>query len=69
MVSKGRVNPVSLPGEAHPNSKLTEQDILAIRSDTRPTRAIAKDYGIWRGQVWRIKNGQQWKHLGKEEAR
>lgn len=59
--AKGRnVNHV---GETHGNSKLTEQDVRAIRADTRTYREIGADYGIVKSQVGFIKRRIQWAHL------
>lgn len=44
-------------------SKLTDEQVQAIRADTRYQRDIAADYGIAQGQVCRIKRRQRWKHL------
>jgi DNA-binding CsgD family transcriptional regulator len=50
-------------GELHWNSKLTEKDVLAIRSDHRSQYKIAAEHGIGRGQVHRIKARKQWAWL------
>lgn len=47
-------------GENHGGSKLTEAIVAAIRLDTRPHRAIARDYGIASGHVSKIKSGKLW---------
>lgn len=38
---------------------LTDADVLAIRSDTRPYRAIAEDYGVTRTCIEGIKEGRR----------
>jgi hypothetical protein len=50
-------------GSEHHIAKLTEADVLAIRSDTRSQRLIAKDYGVTPGAVAMIKRRERWKHL------
>ena len=52
-----------LEGECHPSSKLTESDVIQIRSDPRPQRVIAADYAVRQTQIGRIKNRQSWRHL------
>jgi hypothetical protein len=44
-------------------TKLTIEQIQAIRRDTRKVREIAADYGIHFGQVSRIRNRRQWAWL------
>jgi len=44
-------------------AKITEEQALKIREDPRASRVIAKEYGIGRTQVQRIKNGQRWRDL------
>jgi hypothetical protein len=50
-------------GEAHAASKLTEDDVRAIRADKRTGRAIAADFGINQVTVVFIKNRKTWKHV------
>jgi hypothetical protein len=49
-------------GEAH-NSKLTEDQVRAIRSDPRTHRAIGASYGIAHSTVGNIKRGMDWAHV------
>lgn len=63
---KGRhvSNPVR--GEKCPWVKITEQDVIAIRSDIYrgwTLVAIAERFGISKGQVSRILRGEAWTHL------
>lgn len=46
-------------GERNPAAKLTDEQVLAIRSDSRAQAKIAADYGVCQAQVWRIKRGKQ----------
>lgn len=58
------LNPEYLPkGELHANSKLTADDILSIRSDTRPQSVIAAEYGVSQSNISFIKTGKGWKHI------
>ena len=62
MVKRGR----SARGARHNMSKLTEQDVLAIRGrlaagDTN--RAIAKTYGVTRQNITAIRRGKTWNHV------
>jgi hypothetical protein len=43
-------------------SKLTSDQVQAIRDDTRPQRAIATSYGISQTTVSRIKRGEIWRN-------
>jgi DNA invertase Pin-like site-specific DNA recombinase len=50
-------------GETNGQAKLTEDQVRAIRADTRTQAAIAKDYGIAFQQISRIKNRTRWAHV------
>lgn len=63
MDRKGRRVNNQPKGVEHGMVKLTEEDVLAIRADTRPQRTIAREYGIHQGNVSAIKTGRIWKHL------
>jgi hypothetical protein len=63
MVDKGRHRTNPQRGESNINSKLTEADIRAIRSDIRGDRAVARDYGVRHSLIWAIKQGKTWKHV------
>ena len=60
---KGRAVGIPQPGESHGSAKLTEADVLAIRSDNRIGRVIAAEYGVSREQIWRIKRRENWTHI------
>ena len=51
------------PGEQHPNHKLSEADVLAIRADCRSSKLIAEDYGVDRSTITRVKLRQVWSHI------
>ena len=49
-------------GERCGTSKLTLEQVRAIRKDDRLQRLIASDYGIAESMISRIKNGVRWQH-------
>jgi hypothetical protein len=57
----GLTNPPK--GEQHWNTSLNEDDVRAIRADSRIRREIAADYGIHTTSVTKIKNGSRWGHV------
>lgn len=64
MVKKGRK--FTMPGEAYPNAKLTEMDILTIRSRCdagESSKTIAQDFGVHRATIRKIHNRQKWRHV------
>lgn len=50
-------------GEHRPLSKLTEDQVRAIRADTRNQYVIAAEYQITQGLVSAIKRRIRWKHI------
>lgn len=52
-----------LRGEQHRMARLTEENVRAIRTDSRPLRIIAAEYGVTESHVCRIRNRVQWRHL------
>lgn len=63
MDERGRRKTVSKRGSQHHNAKLTEDDVRAIRADTRSGPKVAADYGITKENVYYIKNRKAWKHI------
>lgn len=59
MVNKER----AAKGERHSQSKLTAEQVLAIRSDTRRQHVVAAEHGIDRVTVSDIKRGKSWAWL------
>lgn len=60
MVQKGRQR---IPnGEINPRAILTEEQVKAIRADTRYHRDIAADYGVCQATISHIKNGRNWRN-------
>lgn len=50
-------------GEAIGTSKLTVEDVLAIRASTESLRVLADRYGIDPSNVWLIRTGKSWRHV------
>ena len=50
-------------GEDHNRAKLTEAQVMAIRSDTRKTSVVAKDYSVSRKLVDMIRARRIWTHV------
>lgn len=50
-------------GERHGCARLTAEQALSIRADTRPQRVIAASYGVSRGAVVAIKTRKTWRHI------
>ncbi len=73
MIEKGRWRGGIKPrGQAHPNSKLTEQNVFDIKyrlSIGEPVRAIAKIYGVSFGLISHIKRGRAWSYLNQPDAK
>lgn len=67
MVNKGRKVGISRPGEKHPNAKLTEKEVLEIR--TRYTgiwgqqKQLATEYGVNFKTISDIIRNRKWTHL------
>ena len=63
---KGRFKPPtdhSFPGERHGNSKLTDENILEMRTGALSNKEYAQKFDIDRRYVSRIRTGRAWKHL------
>jgi DNA invertase Pin-like site-specific DNA recombinase len=52
-----------LLGESNPRAKLSPEHIVGIRTDDRPQRAIAKDFGVTQALVSKIKRNEIWRHV------
>ena len=50
-------------GSRRHNAKLTEDQIVEIRSDSRPIKVIASDYGVSKATVSMVRNHKIWKHV------
>lgn len=60
-VAKGRQHKPS--GVLHGRAKLSDEDILKIRNDTRFEKIIAKDYKVSKSLIGQIKRREIWDHL------
>ena len=62
MWNKGRQGVKGMQGSKHPMSKLTEEIVQQIRSDTSSTgKTLALRYGISRATISMIRTGKIWK--------
>jgi len=59
MALKGR----AIQGEQHHSARISREDVIKIRLDTRPARTIGSDYGISKTAVERIRKRVTWKHV------
>ena len=50
-------------GAAHPLAKLTVEQVLAIRADTRSISVIGREHGVTRQTVSLIKLRKSWRHV------
>jgi hypothetical protein len=57
-MNKGRC--VGLPGENHPNHKLTLDDVDHIRASCASSTTLADCYGVTTVLINRIKRGKAW---------
>lgn len=57
MAERGRVRVARGEDRA---TKLSQSDIESIRSDSRSSRAIAREYGVDHSHIARIKKGSRW---------
>lgn len=62
-IKKGRLRPGHPSGLNSGRVKLTEAQVFNIKQDARSQRTIAKEYGVSKSQVGRIKRGEEWKCL------
>jgi len=65
MFRKGRAEPMlkTRRGEGSNFVKITADDVIAIRSDPRPSSVLAKEYGLTYFAVRKIRNRENWKHI------
>lgn len=58
--AKGRTSmPPIRTGQDHHNTKLTNRQIAAIRSDARPASSVAAEYGVSTKTVYRVRWGKR----------
>jgi len=51
------------PGSSHPNAKLTEDDVRAIRASSETNSVLAARYGIDRHHIAGIRKRRSWTHI------
>lgn len=60
-IDKGRR--LTPEGQSHCNAKLTEEQVIAIRNDSRQQKLIAAEYGVSRFTIGDIQHRRNWKHV------
>lgn len=60
---KPKANGHKFHGEGNPAAKLTEEDVIKIRQDSRALGALAKEYNVSKTTICDIRKGRIWKHL------
>lgn len=50
-------------GEEHPAAKLTAEAVARIRTDTRPTKIIADEFGVSEGAIRHVRKLDTWRGL------
>ena len=50
-------------GERHGLAKLTAEKVRAIRAASESSRAIARQFGVDKSTILRIRNRETWRHL------
>lgn len=63
MAQKGRTRKIGFKGADHPASKLTANDVAAIRASSEPSTALAERYGVTASNIHRIKTRRTWRHV------
>lgn len=61
--NKGRIVTPNAAGEDCPNSKLTDAEVLAIRSSRLSQRKLGAIYGVDKGTIACIQHRKTWRHL------
>lgn len=50
-------------GSRHPEAKISEYDVMEIRSSGLNAREIMGKFGLSKAQACKIRNGKSWKHV------
>ena len=53
----------NLHGESHPGAKLTEDEVISIRSNYGTNREVAAEYGVTHSNIGAIRTRKSWKHI------
>lgn len=56
-------------GARNPRAKLSHEQAIAIRADTRPTKVVAGEYGVDSSTIRRLRSGAHWRHLTAHQSR
>ncbi len=48
-------------GSRNNNARLTAEDVAVIRSDRRPAKDVAREYGVCAGHIYNIRGNSKWK--------
>jgi 5-methylcytosine-specific restriction protein A len=54
-------------GERHPKAKLDEAQVRQIFASSAGQRDLAARFGVDKALIWRIQNGQVWRHITNPE--
>ena len=65
MSARGRSNPPR--GRRSPNAKLTDAQIIEIRSSQATLRALAARHGVCHRVIWNIKRRVDWPHVAQAD--
>jgi hypothetical protein len=74
VLRNGEVGPVGalvrtgVQGASHPKSKLTDEDVIAIRASSEKGIRLAEKYGVTATLISNIRKGKVWTHLGTDSA-
>ena len=63
MARKGRGRGNSMPGQLHPNAKLTEKKVRHILSSSEMGKNLARRYGVAQTTISDIRKGRSWRHV------
>lgn len=68
-VAKGRTSSWMKPGEAHHAAKLTEADVIEIRSRSMSAAKCAEKFGVSQSLIFQIRAGTIWKVMADANHR
>lgn len=63
MRQKGRARGGSMKGERNPDARLSTEQVLAIRTDTRACHVVGAEHGVSKTTVSSIRTGKTWRHV------
>ena len=63
MIGKGRAVHNPMQGVKHPRSKLTESDVLTIRSSNESNGVLSKRYGVAKSTIDHVRLRITWRHI------